>query len=192
MDSKEFLSLIAKLKQPGASPQDRAATRAEIIRSAKDFEAELARLLLGERNPDFQIELLNLVGATRNGYFVPALQQILGSSSRIEVLQTAATNLGKLGSAGLETLLGLLQHPNPNVRLGAIYGLAASGDTRAIPHLANLLDDPSEAKVWWPGPKAGGYLIGREAASAVDTLAGERLAGNKHKIARWLEQHPME
>lgn len=191
MDSKEFLSLIAKLKQPGASPQDRAATRAEIIRSAKDFEVELARLLLGERNPDFQIELLNLVGATRNGYFVPALQQILGGSSRIEVLQTAATNLGKLGG-GFETLVGLLRHPNPNVRLGAVYGLAALGDKRAIPHLSSLLDDPSEARVWWPGPKAAGYFIGREASSAIDTLVGERLAGDKHKIARWLEQHPID
>jgi len=191
MDLAGFFRLIEKLKR-AAAWQERAGIRSEIVSTAKAFKSELGGLLLGEKDPDFQIELLNIIGATHDDYFVPALRQILSTSSLSEVLQTAATNLGKLGNGGFETLVGLLQHHDPNVRLGAIYGLAASGDTRAIPHLANLLDDPSEARVWWPGPKAGGYLIRREASSTIDTLAGERLAGDRQRIARWLEQHPTD
>lgn len=172
MNWKEALLLLQKLDDPGESFQEMAKTQRQLIASAKHFERELSDLLLTECDDSFRIAILNIMGNSRHPYFEAEIKRLLDSNQSMEVLQTAATNLGRLSSKGsFEILIELLKHPHPNVRLGAIYGLVALADKRAVKYLEALVHDGASAKAWWPGPKAGGYRIAEEAARAIVQLA---------------------
>ena len=190
MGKRRLLALLRKMRNTQTTSAERAEVRAEIIAVSKKNELALGQLLADEKDVGFRIDLLNIIGATQNEYFATNVRQILQSDAPIEVLQTAAINLGKLGGGEtFEALVELLGHENSNLRLGAIHGLIALGDKRAIKYLLELLDDNSSVKVWWPSPKAGGYVVARESSLAIDQIAGRTFRGDKALIKEWLCRH---
>jgi HEAT repeat protein len=139
---------------------------------------------------DNLIKHLQEIGAARDFSRRAEVLEVLRSETAEERLQVAATTLGLLDSPDdLDVLVRLLNHTSANVRLGAVQGLTALGDAGAVPHLAERLDDEAIARVWWPGPKAGGYVIGREAALAIDSITSERLRGDRARIEDWIAEN---
>jgi HEAT repeat protein len=191
MHREEALAALQKLQDPRLAWQDRASLRRRIIDAAGSLVPELSQAVEGADDVGFRNELLGIIGASGEEAFEAPLLRLLNDADvPVEVRQTAATNLGKLGSSGSFALLtDLLGYPSPHVRLGAIYGLAALGEARAVPHLAKLLDDGTPVKVWWAGPKAGGYVIAREAAQAIDQLTGRAFTGDQALVAKWIRAH---
>lgn len=188
MNHEAALTALRQFKtMPPAAPEASVLQR-QIIAVAEEIAPELCQQLRRTKDSSIKIRLLNLIGNTRSPVFVPTLQQILAEKQSAEVLQIAATNLGKLGNKSFKTLVDLLQHPSPNVRLGAIYGLHALGNPQAIPYLLTLLGDNTSVAVWWPSPKAGGYIISRETALVIDQLSGRNFKGDRAAIEQWLQQ----
>ena len=137
-----------------------------------------------------KIKQLQAIGAARDVTRHAEVLEALRTETAEETIQVAATTLGLLGTPdGLRVLIGLLAHASANVRLGAVQGLTALGDVRAVSRLAEHLDDEGRARVWWPSPKAGGYVIGREVALAIDAITGERLRGDRVRIGAWVARH---
>jgi HEAT repeat protein len=137
-----------------------------------------------------RIKQLQEIGATRDSSRHAEVLEVLRTETAEETIQVAATTLGLLGAPdSLGVLVGLLAHVSANVRLGAVQGLTALGDARAVPRLAEHLDDEGVARVWWPSPKAGGYIIGREAALAIDSITGERLRGDAARVDDWIARN---
>jgi HEAT repeat protein len=189
MTRETLLASLKQLKETRLSWKERADLRRDIIDNSESITQDLCNLLESEEDIGFRIELLNIIGASGVEAFQETLQNILQETNHpIEILQTAATNLGKLG-CGFDTLVGLLDHPSPHLRLGAIYGLGALGDERAVEYLFRKLDDDSPVSVWWPGPKAGGYTISGEASLVIDRIAGTKFRGDQELITRWMQNH---
>ncbi|MGB9180945.1 MAG: HEAT repeat domain-containing protein [Pyrinomonadaceae bacterium] len=190
MDRDELLELLKKLNEKRLDFKERSAIFKQIVAAPPELRQELCQILEREEDESFKIELLNIIGATQDDYFEVAVGKTLQSEASVEVLQTAATTLGKLrGKNSFGILIGLLNHPSPNVRLGSIYGLTALSDTRAVKYLLQSLDDQEAARCWWPSSKAGGYIIAKEAAIAIDALTGESFKGNKEKIEEWIKDN---
>ena len=184
-----MFNLLKKLKEE-KDWKEGLMLRRQIVAAAKDSRQELSQALLSEKDMHFKIELLNLIGDTKDEFFAEQVEEVIRSAESVEVLQTAATTLGKTGGPNsFETLAGLLSHKSPNARLGAIYGLMALGDKRAIKHLLKSLADQSPVKCWWPSPKPDGYVIAKEASIAIDELAGIEFKGDKARIEEWLAEN---
>jgi HEAT repeat protein len=190
MNKKKIFELFNKLKDKNLNYQERMTIRRQIISSSRKLEQELCEIIEKENDMSFKIELLEIIGATQDVFFEDAVKKVIDKEDRIEVLQTAATTLGKLKSENsFQILIKLLAHESPNVRLGAIYGLVALGEKTAVKYLLELLDDHEPAKCWWPSPKAGGYIVSKEASDAIDIISGENLQGNKEKIKKWISKN---
>lgn len=183
-----MLDLLKKLNDENLDYRERTTVRNQIIDEAPNTRQELVEALKKEKSETFKIELLNILGATRDKFFEDAVQKVLESEKSEKVLQTAATNLGKLGT-GFSTLVDLLTHKSPNVRLGAVWGLLSLGDKKAIKYLFNSLNDHEPVICWWASPSAGGYTVGNEAAAAIDALAGAELKGDKNAIEKWISSN---
>ena len=189
MSEQSLLESLSRLLAERDFKTKRALGRQIEADVAGDRDA-VGSILLGGADDATKIALLEIVGSTERAEFDDAVRRTLESGAREEVLQTAATALGKLHSPiAFDILTALLRHKSPNVRLGAIYGLMAHGDSRAIAHLAEHLDDRDSARSWWPSPKAGGYRIGAEASAAIDSLSGTRLGGDRRRIQEWIDRH---
>lgn len=190
MNKENIFDLLNKLKEERLDPQERMSIRRQIIRSSRNLRPELCEAIEKENDIFFNIELLEIIGATQDDFFEDEVRKIIDSEDRVEVLQTAATTLGKLKSKNnFKILVGLLTHESPNVRLGSIYGLIALGEKMAVKYLLNCLDDHEPVRCWWPSPKAGGYTIAKEASNAIDIISGEKLQGNKEKIEKWINNN---
>ncbi len=189
MDGK-LLQQLKNLRDEQDFKKQRALSR-QMAEAISEVRPELLQVLREEQDKGLKIEALNIIAASQDQSFVPTVQQIiLLADEPVEVLQTAATVLGKLRSgSSLETLAGLLKHESSNVRLGSIYGLIALGDKRAVPYLMNSLDDKDQVRCWWPSPKAGGYTIAQEASIAIDALTGLSLRGDRGKITQWIDDN---
>ena len=183
-----MLDLLKKLRDENLDYRERTAVRNQIIDEARNNRQELAEALEKENSDAFKIELLNILGATRDQFFEDALRKVLETDKSEKVLQTAATNLGKLGT-GFSTLVDLLTHKSPNVRLGAVWGLLSLADKKAIKYLLNSLDDQEPVVCWWSSPTAGAYTVGTEAAAAIDSLAGTEFKGDKSAIENWISEN---
>jgi HEAT repeat protein len=185
------LAALRKLTDPAVPWQERASLRRQVLAAADDLEGELIRGLRVATDVGVLNELLDVVGGSGNPTFEDALERLVHDpDAPVEVRQTAATSLGKLGtSGGLAILADLLDDPSPHVVLGAVHGLAASGHASAVRSLARVLDRTTPVKVWWAGPKAGGYVIGREAAHAIDRLTGCALGGDPALVSDWIREH---
>jgi hypothetical protein len=187
--------VLIKLNSGSLDPATRASVRRQVIETLKDPRADTlrqdVRQLLEEATDNrFRTELLEIIGSAQDQLLEDAVKKVINTAGSVEVLQTALTTLGKVKATGsFEILVGFLNHENPNVRLGSIYGLTALGDKRAVRYLLQRLDDQQSARCWWPSPKAGGYIIGREASEAVDVIVGTKLYGDKGKIERWIAVH---
>lgn len=177
---KDVRSALKELKNPRLPWEERATLRRRIADDAGNLVPELTRVLKRSKSIGFRNELLSIIGSSGEQAFEEPLRRLVEDADvPVEIRQTAATNLGKLRSRGSFALLtNLLGDPTPHVRLGAIYGLEALGDARAVPHLTELLNDETSVKAWWPGPKAGGYVIAREAAEAIDKLKSKTEGGD--------------
>ena len=181
--------LLKKLKSERLNHLERIAIRNQIIDAAQSSRGELIEALEKERSEPFRIELLHIFGATRDEFFEEAIRRVIETEKSEQVLQTAATNLGKIGAKNsFPMLVDLLNHESPYVRLGAVYGLKALGDKRAIKFLLKSLDDHLPIKVWWSSPKAGDYSVANEASIAIDALAGTEFKGDKTRIEKWLAE----
>ena len=181
---------ILKKLQEGVSLKERITLHRQIASNFKKFRKELCRILETTEDTFFKIELLEIIGSTKDTFFDPAIRKIIDSEDSVEVLQTAAVTLGKLKSCNsFEMLINLLDHKSPNVRLGAIYGLIFLDEKKAVKYLLSSLDDHEPVKCWWPSPKAGGYIISKEAAEAIDIITGETFKGNKEKIVKWIKKN---
>lgn len=180
-----MLDLLKKLVNGRLDYRERIAVRNQIIDGARLSRLELVEALEKDDSETFRIEVLNILGATRDKFFEDAIRRVLESEKSEKVLQTAATNLGRIG-AGLSTLVGLLKHKSPNVRLGAVWGLKALGDKRALKCLLDNLDDHEPVICWWASPPPGGYSVANETATAIDALAGAELKGEKSAIEKWI------
>src|SRR5215469_4459175 len=133
----------------------RRALSRQLVKKIGNFRQELQSLLSAEQDKTILIAALEIIASSRDQSFAPMVQRVSLSNEPVEVLQTAATALGKLGSKdSFPTLVGLLKDESPNVRLGAVYGLQALGEEKAVPHLLKSLDDSDHVKCWWPSPKA--------------------------------------
>lgn len=180
-------TLLDKLKKEKLTPKERFSIRKQVILDIKNVRNELSRMLREEKDSGFRIELLEIIGDAQDEFFEEELLKIIQTEKSIEVLQVAVSVFGKLkGKKSFETLINLLDHKNPNVRLGAIYGLRALNDKRAVRYLFRCLDDQESVKPAWSSPKAGGYIIAREAAKSIDIIAGQDFKGDKEKIEGWL------
>jgi HEAT repeat protein len=180
-------TLLDKLKREDLAPKERFSIRKQVILNIKNMRDELTRMLREEKNLSFRIQLLEIIGDAQDDFFEDELLRIIHSEKSIEVLQVAVTMIGKLkGKRGFETLINLLDHENPNVRLSAIYGLRALNDRRAIKYLLRCLDDHESVRLVWTSPKAGGYTIAKEAAKSIDIIAGQDFRGDKEKIEKWI------
>lgn len=185
-------TLLDQLKNLRDEPDFRKkrALFRQLVERIGDFRQDLLRLLSDEQDKTIKIQALELIASSRDPSFAPAVEKVLLSNEPVEALQTAATVLGKLGKKdSFPTLIRLLKHENPNVRLGAVYGLLALGDKQAVPHLLNSLDDSDHVKCWWPSPKAGGYTVGKEASLAIDALTGLSLRGDKTRTEQWIDEN---
>lgn len=190
MNKDELLDLLKKLKQEKLAPKERRAISRQIVAASVQLRSELCEALEKEESKSFKIELLNIIGATQDAFFEDEIRKILESPEPAEVIQAAATTLGKLkGKNGFDILIDLIHHENPNVRLGSIYGLMALGDKRAVKYLLENLDDNETVRSWWASPKAGGYTISKEAAIAIDTITGRTFKGDKKKIEEWIKDN---
>jgi len=91
------------------------------------------------------------------------------------VAQTAAEALGRVGGPlAISTLLALLRHPHPNVRYGALEGLALTADGGIVEPLVDLAEsDHAAVQAWWPSPAAGELTVGSRAAALVNQLTGQ-------------------
>ncbi len=180
-------TLLDELKREDLTPKERISIHKQIIHDIKNMRDEICRMLREEKNVAFRIELLDIIGDAQDEFFEEELLKIIQSEKSIEVLQVAVTVIGKLkGKKSFETLINLLEHKNPNVRLGAIYGLRALNDRRAVKYLLRCLDDHESVKPAWASPKAGGYIIAKEAAKSIDIIAGQNFRGDKEKIEKWI------
>ena len=189
MDGIKLLDQLKALRDEPDFRNKRTLSR-QILESIAQFSQDLLRLLREEQDNGLKIEALNIIGSSQESSFAPAVHQVLNSAKSAEVRQTAATVLGKLRSeTSLDTLVHFLKDENPNVRLGSIYGLIALGDKRAVRYLIDSLEDQEHVRSWWPSPKAGGYIVGREASIAIDALTGSPLRGDKTKIKQWISDN---
>jgi HEAT repeat protein len=187
MDGNTLLEQLKNLSDEPDFGKKRALSR-QLVAGVADVRQDLLGILTGRHSNIITIEALEIIGASRDQSFAPAVQKLALSNAPIEVLQTAATVLGKLRSQDtFRSLVRLLEHENPNVRLGAIYGLQAFGEKQAVRHLLNRLDDTDHVKCWWPSPKAGGYTVGHEASLAIDALTGLSLRGDRTAIRKWIQ-----
>lgn len=183
-----MLNLLKKLMDGSLDYRERTAIRRQIIEGAHDSRRELVEALEKEKSESFRIELLNILGGTRDKFFEDAMRKVIESEKSEKVLQTAAANLGKLG-VGFSTLIDLLKHKSANVRLGAVWGLAALDDKRAVKYLLNSLDDREPVTCWWASPTADGYSVANESAAAIDELTGAKLNGEKSAIEKWIDDN---
>ncbi len=186
------MTLLDQLKNLRDEPDFRTqrTLSRQLAATIGNFRGEWLRFLGGEQDKNLTIQALEIIAASQDESFAPAIQKLLLSRAPVEVLQTAATVLGKLRSQhSFQTLVHLLQHENPNVRLGVVYGLLALGEKQAVPYLLNSLDDGNQVKCWWPSPKAGGYTVSKEASLAIDALTGLSLHGDKTRIKQWINDN---
>jgi HEAT repeat protein len=190
MDGIPLLDQLKNLRDEPDFRRRRALSQ-RIVETIGEYHQDMLRLLKEEPDKTIKIQALDIIAASQDQSFAPAVRQVLLSQEQpVEVLQTAATVLGKLRSqSSFPTLIHLLKHDNPNVRLGAIYGLVALGNKQAVPHLLNSLDEKDRVKPWWPSPKAGGYTVGQEASVAIDALTGFSFRGDKTKIEEWINDN---
>jgi HEAT repeat protein len=188
MNKDELLERLRDLKRGALDLREQAKLAKEIASASSDLRLELIRMLEQETEPSFSVELLTIIGVTQDEFYADAILDVLRSAESPEVRQTAATSLGKIRSPkSFAALVNLLDDPSLNVRLGAVYGLQALGDQRAVEHLLMKLQDNEPVSCWWTSPKAGGYKVGKEAAIAIDALSGEAFKGNTAKIQEWLK-----
>lgn len=180
-------TLLEKLKGEKLSPKERFSIRKQVIHDIRNMRDEVSRMLREEKDVAFRIELLEMIGDAQDEFFEEELFKIIQSEKSIEVLQVAVSVIGRVkGKKSFETLINLLDHKNPNVRLGAVYGLRALNDKKAVKYLVRCLDDHESVKPAWSSPKAGGYIIAKEAAKSIDIIADQDFKGDKEKIEGWL------
>lgn len=190
MNRAQALLAIAQLKRKDLPDEHRRRLQRELSSGASEVEVELCDELARGTESGVIIDIINIMGASQREAFFQPLSNALHEGQDEAVAQVVATNIGKLESQNsLTILVGLLRHKSPNVRYGAIRGLAALSDKRAVKHLREILDDDGEARCWWAGSKAGGYIVSREAAIAIDEICGEKFRGDRSKIEQWLSQH---
>jgi HEAT repeat protein len=175
---EKALEVLHALRNERLTPAERGRLTREAVASTHGLEPEIIRRLESENDLALRLQLLDIIGASQNPHFLAPLERLAGNCRQMEILQSVGINLGKLQRPeAFGVLVTLLGHPHANVRYGAIRGLALLGDTRAVQHLTPLLDDKSTIVVWWPSPKADGYVISREAALAINEITGEKLDG---------------
>ncbi|MCJ7695443.1 MAG: HEAT repeat domain-containing protein, partial [Anaerolineaceae bacterium] len=117
-------TLLDKIKGEKLTPKERFSIHKQIIHDIRNMRDELSRMLREEKDFAFRIELLEIIGDAQDEFFEEELLKIIQSEKSIEVLQVAVSVIGRVkGKRAFETLINLLDHKNPNVRLGAIYGL---------------------------------------------------------------------
>src|SRR5262245_10928856 len=141
MDGITLLDRLKNLRDEPDFRKRRTLSRL-LVQAMGEFRQDLLQVLRREQDKGIKIEALGIIAASQDQSFSTAVQEVLLSDEPVEVLQTAATVLGKLQSKdSFQTLVHLLNHENPNVQLGAIYGLVALGNKHAVSHLLSSLDD---------------------------------------------------
>ncbi|MDI9633292.1 MAG: HEAT repeat domain-containing protein [Methanolinea sp.] len=107
-------------------------------------EGDVAGLLsaLGHPDPAVQYAAAEALGELGEPSAVPALVEALAGDRHPGVRWEAAEALARIGAPAVDALVGILHHPDEDVRWKAAIALGEIGDERAIPPLIELLGDP--------------------------------------------------
>lgn len=100
-----------------------------------------------------------------------------------EVGHAASESLARFGDAGLKILTEALHHPEAWLRQHAISGLVLGGDTRIIPVLLDMLEDPDRDVVKLV-IKSLGESGDERALPALQKIAADRSDRELFKLAR--------
>lgn len=148
----------------------------EDLRKEKDMEGLIKAL--GHDDPDVQYMAVEALGDLRDPAVIPALVHMLSEDKYSAVRWKSAEALSKIGKESVGPLVGLLRHPDEDVRWKAAIALGEIRDPRAIDPLIELLHDDDR------------YVKGRAAVAlgmigqpAVDPLI-QALAGGDGSL-RW-------
>jgi HEAT repeat protein len=164
------LKAVAALRDALLTAPERKRLRDEIL---EDW-TNVGPIILGDlpsADEATALTMLDLIAGSGDRGCFHAVRVVALSKAPERVRQTAAIALGQVdGSEAYESLTRLLSDASPAVRLGAMYGLRLLGDPRAIAPLELVLKDTTQVRAWWPGSKAGGYEVGKEAALAIQSL----------------------
>jgi HEAT repeat protein len=164
------LKAVAALRDGPLTATERTMLRNQVL----DDWASVGPLIcsdLAKADESTALTMLDLIAGSGDHACLDAVRRVVYSKAAEVVRQRAAIALGKVdGSEAFDTLTVLLSDASAAVRLGAVYGLQALGDRRAVEPLARLLKDKAQVRTSWPGSQAGAYEVGKEAALVIQAL----------------------
>jgi HEAT repeat protein len=112
------------------------------VRRLKE-KGDVRGLVKALRNKDHQVqyEAVEALGELKDPAAVPALMGALTGDQYSGIRWKAAEALVKIGKPSVQSLIGVIENPDPDIRWKAAVSLGEIGDTRAIAPLVTMLGD---------------------------------------------------